>query len=63
VALKEEAEKTSNGIQKLGDMMRFMLNENHQDRIPLSKEIEYLNNYIDIQRMRIDEKTITLKSK
>ena len=55
VSLKENAEKTSDGIQKLGDMMRFMLNENHQDRIPLSKEIEYLNNYIDIQRMRIDE--------
>ena len=55
VSLKEKAEKTSDGIQKLGDMMRFMLNENHQDRIPLSKEIEYLHNYIDIQRMRIDE--------
>ena len=55
VSLKENAEKTADGIQKLGDMMRFMLNDNHQDRIPLSKEIEYLNNYIDIQRMRIDE--------
>lgn len=55
VSLKESAEKTADGIQKLGDMMRFMLNENHQDRIPLSKEIEYLNNFIDIQRMRIDE--------
>lgn len=55
VSLKENAEKTSDGIQKLGDMMRFMLNENHQDRIPFSKEIEYLHNYIDIQRMRIDE--------
>lgn len=55
VSLKENAEKTADGIQKLGDMMRFMLNENHQDRISLSKEIEYLHNYIDIQRMRIDE--------
>ncbi|MBB6004328.1 sensor histidine kinase [Arcicella rosea] len=55
VALKENAEKTSNGIQKLGDMMRFMLHENHQERIPLSKEIEYLENFIEIQRMRLDE--------
>lgn len=55
VSLKENAEKTADGIQKLGDMMRFMLNENHQDRIPLSKEIEYLHNYIAIQHMRIDE--------
>ena len=55
VALKENADKTSTGIQKLGDMMRFMLHENHQDRIPVSKEIEYLENFIDIQRMRLDE--------
>jgi hypothetical protein len=54
-ALKEKSERTADGIQKLGDMMRFMLQENHQDRIPLNKEIEYLQNYIDIGRMRIDE--------
>jgi two-component system, LytTR family, sensor kinase len=55
VSLRENATQTSDGIQKLGDMMRFMLHENHQDRIPLGKEIEYLNNFIDIQRMRLDE--------
>jgi LytS/YehU family sensor histidine kinase len=54
-ALKENGEKTADGIQKLGDMMRFMLQENNRDRIPLDKEIEYLRNYIEIQRMRIDE--------
>jgi two-component system LytT family sensor kinase len=55
VSLKENADKTADGIQKLGDMMRFMLNENNQDRIPLNKEIEYLRNYIEIQQMRIAE--------
>lgn len=55
-ALKENSEKTADGIQKLGDMMRFMLQENNRDRIPLDKEIEYLRNYIDMQRLRIDEK-------
>lgn len=54
-ALKEKSEKTADGIQKLGDMMRFMLQENNRDRIPLDKEVEYLRNYIDIQRLRIDE--------
>jgi two-component system, LytTR family, sensor kinase len=55
IAMKENSEKTADGIQKLGDMMRFMLQENHQSRIPLAKEIEYLQNFIDIQRMRLDE--------
>ncbi|RYF59433.1 MAG: histidine kinase, partial [Cytophagaceae bacterium] len=45
-ALKEKGEKTADGIQKLGDMMRFMLQENNRDRIPLDKEVEYLHNYI-----------------
>jgi two-component system LytT family sensor kinase len=52
-ALMESAEKTSEGIQKLGDMMRFMLHENNQDKIALSREINYLHNYIDLQNLRI----------
>ncbi|MCS5489460.1 sensor histidine kinase [Algoriphagus limi] len=51
-ALMENAEKTSDGIQKLGDMMRFMLHENQQAKIPLSREIDYLRNYIDLQMLR-----------
>nr|WP_293835861.1 histidine kinase [uncultured Arsenicibacter sp.] len=54
-ALKENSEKTADGIQKLGDMMRFMLQENNHERIPLQKEIEYLHNYVDIQRLRLDD--------
>lgn len=54
-ALSENSEKTAEGIQKLGDMMRFMLHENNHDRIALTSEIAYLHNYIDIQRMRLDE--------
>lgn len=52
-ALSEQADKTGEGIQKLGDMMRFMLHENTLDKIPLTREIEYLHNYIDLQNLRI----------
>jgi len=52
LALQENAERTASGIQKLGDMMRFMLHENNQDRILLAREIEYLRNYIDLQQLR-----------
>jgi sensor histidine kinase YesM len=51
-ALIEKSESTAQGIQKLGDMMRFMLHENHQDQISLSKEIEYLKNYLSLQKLR-----------
>lgn len=53
-ALKENSSQTAEGIQKLGDIMRFMLDENNRDRIPLQQEIAYLHNYIDIQNMRLD---------
>jgi two-component system LytT family sensor kinase len=53
-AIREEARHTAGGIQKLGDMMRFMLEENTKDRIPLDQEVEYLKNYISLQKMRID---------
>ncbi|WP_206155959.1 sensor histidine kinase [Chitinophaga fulva] len=52
-ALQEEAPRTSEGIQKLGDMMRFMLHDNHLTKIPLDKEVAYLQNYIDLQRLRV----------
>jgi two-component system LytT family sensor kinase len=51
-ALQEKAERTSEGIEKLGDMMRFMLQENMQDKISLAREIDYLNNYISLQKLR-----------
>ncbi|WP_268033965.1 sensor histidine kinase [Algoriphagus sp. PAP.12] len=51
-SLMENAEKTSDGIQKLGDMMRFMLHENQMPQIPVSREITYLKNYLDLQMLR-----------
>lgn len=51
-ALQEKSERTAHGIQLLGDMMRFMLHENHQPRIPLARETEYLGNYIELQTLR-----------
>jgi len=54
MAIQEKAERTSEAVQKLGDMMRFMLHENLQPRILLVREIEYLKNYISLQRLRTD---------
>lgn len=51
-ALQENAERTAGGIQKLGDMMRFMLHENNLDFIDMSREIDYLENYIALQKLR-----------
>lgn len=52
-ALLEGSERAAAGIQKLGDMMRFMLHENNRDFILMDREIEYLENYIALQKLRI----------
>jgi len=51
-ALVEGSTKTAEGIQMLGDMMRFMLHENTLDYIGMDKEIGYLKNYIALQKLR-----------
>lgn len=53
-AIQENAERTTAAVEKLSSMMRFMLHENLKPLISLSKETEYLRNYIDLQRLRID---------
>lgn len=58
LAIQEKADRTSESIQKLGEMMRFMLNENTQERIALSRELEYLTNYISLQKLRTDSNPV-----
>lgn len=54
LAIQEKAERTSEAVEKLGSMMRFMLQENVQEKISLIRDLEYLNNYIALQRLRTD---------
>ncbi|WP_457127741.1 sensor histidine kinase [Mucilaginibacter sp. HD30] len=54
-AHREKSEATAEGIQRLADIMRFILSENNHERILLEKEIQYLENYLYIQRLRVDE--------
>ncbi len=51
-AMEGNAEITAESIQKLGDMMRFMLHDNNREFIPLEKEIGYLSNYIELQKLK-----------
>lgn len=46
-------EKTADIIEKLSGLMRYMLYESNVDRVDLEKEIGYLIQYIDLQKMRL----------
>src|SRR4030042_687636 len=50
-------EDSKNAVIKLSKMMRYVLNESGQDNMLLSDEIEFMNNYIDLMKLRIGNKT------
>lgn len=50
--ISRDPEKASKYLNELSDIMRFMLYETKGDRIPLSKELDYIQKYIDLQRIR-----------
>jgi len=43
-------------ILKLSSLMQYMLYETDEDKVPLNMEVEYLQNYIDLQRQRFGGK-------
>ncbi len=49
-----KADKTPEVIVRLSDIMRFLIYECNEDKIPLEKEIEFIRNYIEIERIRYD---------
>jgi len=48
----KDAVEASNYLNKLSDIMRFMLYETMSEKIQLSQEIEYIEKYISLQKIR-----------
>jgi two-component system LytT family sensor kinase len=51
-----KSEKTEHSILKLSDLLRYVLYESGEEKVELSKDIQYLNNYIDLQKIRLSSK-------
>src|SRR5690606_23271534 len=52
----KKSEKTPEAILKLSEIMRYMLYESNEDLVLLEEEINYLENYIELQKLRFKEK-------
>lgn len=48
----KKSDKAPEIVIKLSEMMRYMLYECNEKRVPLSKEVNYLKNYLDLERLR-----------
>ena len=51
-----KSQDTTKAILLLSDLMRYMLYDSNVDKISLEKEIEFIENYIALQRMRLSSK-------
>ena len=39
-------------VVRLADLMRYMIYDGMEERVPLNKEIEFIRNYVEIEKMR-----------
>jgi two-component system LytT family sensor kinase len=50
--IQKDADKASEYLNKLSDIMRFTLYETKTDKIELSKELTYIEKYVELQKIR-----------
>jgi LytS/YehU family sensor histidine kinase len=55
VDISPDQAKTS--IHSLSKLMRYMLYETNMELVPLSKEIDFMEKYIDLMKLRVSDKT------
>jgi two-component system, LytTR family, sensor histidine kinase AlgZ len=49
-----QSPNTTEVIAKLSQMMRYMIYDSNHNLVPLSKEIEYMENYISLEKLRLN---------
>lgn len=58
---RKKSDQLEPSLIKLSALMRYMYYEVREDKVPLSKEIDYLKNYIEIQEQRF-KGSVTVKA-
>jgi sensor histidine kinase YesM len=48
----QKSDKAPEVVVKLADLMRYLIYECNEDKVPLNKEIEFIQNYIEIEKIR-----------
>ena len=49
-----QSPNTTEVIEKLSQMMRYMIYDSNHPLVPIAKEIEYMQNYISLERLRLN---------
>lgn len=54
--IRLKSDKAEEVVLKLSNLMRYMLNDANKDFVPLRKELEFLENYMELERLRFGDK-------
>lgn len=57
----EKSDKTPDLIIRLGDMLSYIIYDCNSDKVLLSKEIDFLNSFIELQKVRFSSSEIQLE--
>ena len=53
-----KSDQTPKAILKLSSLMRYVVTESEKEWIPIQQEIQYINDFIELQKLRLDDSTI-----
>ena len=48
-----EAPRTAGLIERLSDILRYFVDESPKDEVPIATEVEFIENYIELEKIRI----------
>jgi two-component system LytT family sensor kinase len=51
----KKSDEAPAALMKMSEIMRYMLYESKAEKVPLEKEIEHLNDYIELQKLRFTD--------
>ncbi len=56
----DNSEKAGDALLRLADNMRYVLYRTDEQEVPLGNEVNFLETYIDLQKMRLDETKVDI---
>ncbi len=51
----EKSDRTADAVVMLSSLMRYVIRDASESLVPLNKEIEYIKNYVSLQKFRLDD--------
>ncbi len=54
----DRSDKTEHTVLKLSELLRYVIYDSGGDKVELEKDIQYITNYIDLQKIRLSSKVL-----